>query len=372
MILSTNQTSLSLAEARRIVGDLFRPKPWVYWTDFLLSFGIGMFLNVAVRRLPEWLDSFHPSVRILQTLAFFGSVILLFRVSIFIHEIAHLPQREFKAFRTVWNLLFGIPSLMPSFVYYTHLDHHRRKHFGTQHDGEYLPFERDGRLEVFKFIAASAIVPLLAVLRFAVITPLTWLHPAIRTWVLRHASSMVIDPSYIRPLPTRETQRVIFIQELACFAWCWGIAITLSFRPLDFSLFLLAQTYLTAVVILAINAVRTLATHRWRNDGRELTFVEQLLDSVVVTGSPIITEIWAPLGTRYHALHHLFPSLPYHSHREAHRRLMHALPAGSPYHQTVEPTLVASLQDLFRRIDAANRPREQAQIEPDRRQAYSN
>ena len=57
----------------------------------------------------------------------------------FVHEIVHLPEKKFVAFRVVWNLLCGIPFLVPSFTYYTHLDHHRRKTFGTKHDGEYLP-----------------------------------------------------------------------------------------------------------------------------------------------------------------------------------------------------------------------------------------
>jgi hypothetical protein len=36
-----------------------------------------------------------------------------------------------------------------------------------------------------------------------------------------------------------------------------------------------------------------------------------------------------PLGLRYHALHHLFPSLPYHALGTAHRRLIVALPPDS-------------------------------------------
>ena len=51
----------------------------------------------------------------------------------------HLPEKKFLTFRIAWNLLCGIPFLVPSFTYYPHLDHHRRKMFGTEHDGEYLP-----------------------------------------------------------------------------------------------------------------------------------------------------------------------------------------------------------------------------------------
>jgi fatty acid desaturase len=37
------------------------------------------------------------------------------------------------------------------------------------------------------------------------------------------------------------------------------------------------------------------------------------------------------VGLRYHALHHLLPSLPYHSLGTAHRRLAAHLGAGSTY-----------------------------------------
>jgi fatty acid desaturase len=52
---------------------------------------------------------------------------------------------------------------------------------------------------------------------------------------------------------------------------------------------------------------------------------------------------------RYHAAHHLFPSMPYHNIRIAHERLMKGLPAGSPYRATVESSIWAVICNLIAR-----------------------
>ncbi len=61
--------------------------------------------------------------------------------------------------------------------------------------------------------------------------------------------------------------------------------------------------------------------------GSELTFQQQLLDSCDYPYRPWFTELWGPVGTRYHATHHLFPSIPYHNLGKAHRALMNGLPS---------------------------------------------
>lgn len=94
--------------------------------------------------------------------------------------------------------------------------------------------------------------------------------------------------------------------------------------------------------------------HHYTNDGGELTFVDQLLDSVNYPNHPLFSELWAPVGLRFHALHHLFPSLPYHNLAKAHRLLMAHLPPDSPYRQTESPSLTASLLQLWQTSRAAS------------------
>ena len=57
----------------------------------------------------------------------------------------------------------------------------------------------------------------------------------------------------------------------------------------------------------------------------------QVEESINHTGQTWLTVLLFPVGLRYHALHHLFPALPYHRLGTAHRRLMQNLPADSPY-----------------------------------------
>ena len=86
-----------------------------------------------------------------------------------------------------------------------------------------------------------------------------------------------------------------------------------------------------------LNQLRTLVAHLWENEGEAMTVTAQYLDSVNVPPPGPIAELWAPVGLRYHALHHLMPSMPYHSLPEAHRRLRAQLGADSTYHGPTIP-----------------------------------
>jgi fatty acid desaturase len=96
-------------------------------------------------------------------------------------------------------------------------------------------------------------------------------------------------------------------------------------------------------------------------DGETATYLEQLLDSNTFPGHPLLTELWAPLGMRYHALHHLVPSMPYHNMGRAHRRLMRELPADSPYRGTVRRHLGQAVAEIIRHAWQAGAARPQTQ-----------
>jgi fatty acid desaturase len=78
-----------------------------------------------------------------------------------------------------------------------------------------------------------------------------------------------------------------------------------------------------------------------------LSVTEQYLDSVNVPPPGPLAEIWAPVGLRYHALHHLVPSVPYHALPEVHRQLMATFGNDGNYTKANYPNLRGLLSRLL-------------------------
>lgn len=166
--------------------------------------------------------------------------------------------------------------------------------------------------------------------------PLGAAIPPLRRLVWERASSLSINPEFRRRPPEGDFARMVFWQELGCSIWAifllagsyaWG------WRPL-----LIGIGVVSLVAVL--NQVRTLVAHLWVNDGEAMTVTGQYLDSVNVPPPALLAPVWAPVGLRYHALHHLLPSMPYHSLGEAHRRLIAHLGGGSTYDKANYPGLL--------------------------------
>jgi fatty acid desaturase len=340
MSLDTKRASFSVSQARELVDDLFEYNAWFVWADLFLTLAVGYgFGTVYLSAAPF---SFW------QVASFFVAGFALFRVGSSIHDVTHM-RRKMLGFRVTWNLLCGIPLLMPSFFYDTHLQHHNSHSYGGHDDGEYLPMGVGPVAGIFWFFAQVPVMPLYIVARF-LISPLTYLHPRLRLWVLEHCSSFVINFRYRRPVTASSPRRTWALMETACFlrAVLLIALVALGFYPWTRLLLM----YLLATFVLGLNYIRTLAAHHYRNNGEQMTFLEQLDDSVNITGHWFWTELFFPVGLRYHALHHLLPSLPYHNLGKAHRRLMAKLPADSPYRRTVYASYWTVVRELW--TDARN------------------
>ncbi|QFT78893.1 fatty acid desaturase [Erythrobacter sp. THAF29] len=308
-----------LRAARDLVRDLGEAKGSIYWPDMLISAGIG-YAGIAAAILAE--------NTLVAVMAGIIASLALYRALMFIHELTHIKKDALPGFRLAWNLLVGIPMLTPSFMYEgVHVIHHKRTQYGTIEDPEYLPLALMKPWSLPAFVLVALLAPVALIIRFGILVPLGAIFPPLRNLVWQRFSSLSINPDFRRKLPTGDFRKRVLWQE--SLASLWAIAVLLS--PLAFGwrpvLIALAIFSVTAV----LNQLRTLVAHLWENEGEPMTVTAQFLDSVNVPPPGRIAEIWAPVGLRYHALHHLMPSMPYHDLPEAHRRLIKELGAGSTY-----------------------------------------
>jgi fatty acid desaturase len=346
---SIETSRFSVKQAKELVKDLQAPVAWIFWTDFLLTIVTGHALFSLNVNTGRWLDGSLLTVTLVKGALFAGTVLLFLRAAMFTHEMVHLPKEGWTSFRIVWNILCGIPFMIPSFTYYPHIDHHRRKSFGTEEDGEYLNLSNRPPQDIVIYLLGTLVTPFVALVRWGILSPLAWVFPGVRRWTFAHISTMVMDITYVRPEAGARVYRIMRMQEAACFIAAWFVMLhgpLVAKTWLDPFWF---HAYAVSVAMILLNNVRTLGAHRWTGHGSELTFEQQLLDSCDYPSRPWITELWGPTGTRYHATHHLFPGIPYHNLGRAHRRLMAGLPENSLFRETVKESLFREIVALWKR-----------------------
>lgn len=339
--MNDGTAGFSLPQARRLVADLFDPDPRVYWSDMLATTVIA-YAAAAGFILGDGLP---------KLAAFLVAGPALYRLGAFIHELIHQPPGRLPGLHLAWNLLYGVPLLMPSPLYASHLDHHDARRYGTPADAEYLPFAAVPPAALLRFVLSVPLVPLAAVLRFLVLAPLSWPWPRLRRQVLARASSLAINPCYRRSAEVAARQRRLAVAEAACCAWLLAIASLLAAGVLTPAV--LAHVYALAIYAVGLNWIRTLVAHHYANRGERLDHLGQVRDSINFTGGGTLGELLFPVGLRYHALHHLFPALPYHALGRAHARLTAGLPPASPYRQTERRDLGGLLAGLWRSASAS-------------------
>jgi fatty acid desaturase len=140
------------------------------------------------------------------------------------------------------------------------------------------------------------------------------------------------DPAKGRRIWPGEDHRTWAVMELAvCGVIVTGIALLAAgLLPLT----ILPKGYGVGVLAVELNAMRDFTAHRFGHAGGPMSHEAQLADSINIVGGGLASWLLYPVGMRYHALHHLFPAMPYHNMAMAHRLLMERLPPGSPYRAT--------------------------------------
>lgn len=333
-----------LKQAREVCADLFDPNPLVYWADAFGSAAVGWTaFVVSVNAAPFSIE---------HGIATAVAILALYRAILFIHELSHLSKGCLPGFNAAWDVVVGCPLALPSFMYHgTHLDHHRKTVYGTPGDPEYVPYGVPPATRLIRAFLEPFLAPIALFARFLVLAPLSVVAgPRVRGAIVASASTLAINLAYRRE-PPKGTLRTRWIwTEVLASALALGVvaSVVAGYLPVR----VLVQWYATSACIAHVNNIRTLAAHRYRNAGAEMDVQGQLADSVNNPGG-WITELWAPVGLRWHGLHHFLPDLPYHNLGKAHRRLMAVLPEHSAYRSTLSSSLGASLAGLW---NAARRP----------------
>lgn len=310
-----------LRAAVTLTKDIAQARPGIYWPDFLGTVLVG-YGALALTILSE--------NSLVAGLAAVVAILTLYRAVGFIHELTHLRPGALPGFRLGWNLIIGIPLLVPSFMYEgVHTHHHAKTRYGTVEDPEYLPLALMKPWSLPLFIVASMLAPVVLLARFAILIPLGALIPPLRRIIVARYSALAINPAYSRQRPKGEFARQWVRDETAASIWAialLALSAAYGWRPL-----LIGMAVFSGVGV--VNQLRTLVAHLWENDGETMTVTGQYLDSVNIPPPSLLAPLWAPVGLRYHALHHLLPSMPYHSLGEAHRRLMAHLGRDSTYNK---------------------------------------
>jgi fatty acid desaturase len=335
-----------LRAAVELTRDLGRANPRIYWTDLLASAVTGYVALAGAVLLNS------PLAAVASGLL---AVLALYRAGSFIHELTHIKHSDLPGFRFGWNAIIGVPMLMPSFLYENvHTQHHARTRYGTAQDPEYLPLALMKPWSLPLFVLISALAPIGVLIRFGVLAPLGLFIPAIRAKNIASFSAMAINPAYRRRAPEGAFRRIWLSQEIACSVWAISLMTMVGTAILPLRSFLIILVVQSGVMV--INQVRTLVAHLWENEGDAISVTEQYLDSVNVPPPGTLPELWAPVGLRYHALHHLLPSVPYHALPAAHLRLSTTLGPESSYHPANHAGLFPLVARLTRSTMSARSP----------------
>ena len=310
-----------LRAAVELTRDISAARPEIYWPDMLISAAVGYAGLAGAILLSGWAAWASGLL----------AVFTLYRALLFIHELTHIHKTALPGFRLVWNLLVGVPMLTPSYMYEgVHTLHHARTRYGTAEDPEYMPLALMEPWRLPAFIVISMLLPIGLLIRSALLVPLGAIIPPLRKLVWERASSLSINPDFRRRPPEGAFATMVRWQELGVMVWSWTLLAStqvFGWRPLLIGLAVVSATAL-------LNQIRTLVAHLWENDGDAMTVTGQYLDSVNVPPPAMLAPLWAPVGLRYHATHHLLPSVPYHSLGEAHRRITAHLGVGSTYERS--------------------------------------
>ena len=146
-----------LRAAAELTRDISTARPSIYWPDFLASAALGYAAIAGAILLGNPVFAFACGA---------VAVLALYRAAGFIHELTHIHRNALPGFCFGWNLITGIPMLIPSFLYEgVHTQHHARTRYGTIEDPEYLPLALMKPWSLPLFIVTAILAPIGLIIR---------------------------------------------------------------------------------------------------------------------------------------------------------------------------------------------------------------
>ncbi len=297
------------------------------------------YLDLSVTGFVAWLSFFSLQIESIPLIAKLLLVVIsysaFYRGLMFIHEVVHF-NKKIKGYRLLYNLFFGFPCRIPFFVHDPHRYHHLPNTFGTAQDPEYAYLKGSGTKTLLKPFLIGLLSPLLLILRFGILPIISWAFP--KKWrlaIFQRASTIVVNPKYIRLLPEEEESKQSRMEENLCALFFVGQVALVATGLVKPELVLIWFSLM--VVGAFVNVWRARIAHRYDNPGEMLTPLAQLRDSFTIE-KKFLSFLWAPAGMQYHSLHHLAPQIPYYNLQAAHEYLRLQLDEAHPYLQTVVRT----------------------------------
>ena len=317
----TPSARVEIQTAHALVKDLFTPVPWRYWRELAVA-GLASWAVAAVA-----IGAAEPVV---TAVAIVVAALLWHRATVMVHELTHQRRAEIPGFHLAWNLVIGVAWLFPSVMYErVHDGHHRKTTYGTANDPEYLRMAGRPWL-IAAYLATGLLLFPILLIRFLVLAPVSWAVPPLRRFVLGTLSSYSINAWFVRRMTRAERRRTLVWELVILAVWLPAVGLTVAGVV---SWWWLVCWYAIHTATTLVNRLRMLTAHHFASDGSPTDHLGQFTDSIDHPAGPW-AELWAPLGLRYHALHHLFPTLPFHSMAEAYRRLTAHLPADAFYRRS--------------------------------------
>lgn len=323
---------MKIAQINNSLKDLYEIRP------------LRIYIEIIVYALVGW-GSFVFSVYDDNFWALIPAGIFLYRGHAFVHEISHLYYSVPFA-RHLYNHLLGYINHIPAYTMKTHKFHHSIMSFGKIDDPEYEAWTMKSKLMLFRPLVFALFFPIAITIRFGIWPLINYFLPKARQMkTFQKASSVVMNIKYKRPYKEDDFNEVLREDLWCSFYFILSLSLVVYFGLFQAVAF---KWYIIMVCVQILNTYRALVAHRYQIHKSEHTDrqLQQLEDSVTIEGN-WLTELWAPVGLRYHSTHHLLPNLPYYSLRKAHYRLKKDLPKDHPYHQTIEKSFIAAFSKLF-------------------------